>query len=256
MPHSCACASGGSMSDEHTTAAAARAWGCMPPPASTPSSPPPRGRTAIPASSIKRSTISSPASTDRGGAGGSTPGSARACGRAPGSARRASSATIGVALAQNRPVVAQTAAEKAAAALAAESAKLTKYYGAKPARPYKDAFLRARASGAADGATAAPKKPKASPSSFIHPCVTPLASVVSAPAVQQEVDAKYYADAQADIAMVKVRASPPHLPASHRISPYLLTSALISPHLAVPPPSMSLAELNALITFFPRLRRT
>ena len=46
--------------------------------------------------------------------------------------------------------------------------------------------------------------PKPSPSSFVHPCVTPLSSVLSAPVVMPEVDGAFYAQARADVTLVKV----------------------------------------------------
>lgn len=73
-----------------------------------------------------------------------------------------------------------------------------RYFGERPAPPFSDAFLRRGV------ANAQPQPPVPSPSSFVHACVTPLASVVSAPAVAPEVDATYYAANHADITMVKV----------------------------------------------------
>ena len=74
------------------------------------------------------------------------------------------------------------------------------YFGDRPSAPFRDAFRRK------PRPKDTPGDSKPSPSTFIHPCVTPLSTVQSAPVVTGEIDVKYYAEPSnhADISMVPV----------------------------------------------------
>lgn len=72
------------------------------------------------------------------------------------------------------------------------------YFGDRPSAPYRDAFKR-KPKGSGSSAPARP-----SPSTFIHPNVTPLSTVKAAAVIVGEVDVDYYAANHADIAMVPV----------------------------------------------------
>ena len=87
--------------------------------------------------------------------------------------------------AANAAAAAAAAASKAAAAEAPPPAQAyidprCRFYGERPRAPFRDAFLR-------KPPKPTTQRPKKSPSSFVHPCVTPLRQVVSAPAVAPEV---------------------------------------------------------------------
>ena len=146
---------------------------------------PPR---SVAASPLARSSAASPLRTAAASpAGGGA--SARSVASAPPTspARQASSATH----------ISQRGGRGSGGGGSSVGASGVPYFGERPGPPYREAFLRKPRL-----CSAAPAAP--SPSTFIHPCCTPLSSVLSAPVVKPEVDLQFYIDNCLDASFVNV----------------------------------------------------